>query len=69
VLLCLANETYFGLDEVGTRIWTLLKDEPKLENVFEQILDEYAVPPEVLRNDLLALVARMAESGLVTIEE
>jgi hypothetical protein len=67
VLLDLTSERYFGLDPVGTRIWTLLGQEPQLQLVFEALCTEYEVEPSRLQTDLLALVGQLAEAGLVEV--
>lgn len=68
VLLDLASERYFGLDPVGTRIWTLLDQNQPLQQVLDTLCDEYDAPRERLHEDLLALVAKLAEAGLVTVD-
>jgi hypothetical protein len=55
VLLNLETGIYFGLDPVGTRIWTLLREHESLQQVFEVLLQEYDVPEPVLKADLLRL--------------
>ena len=67
VLLKLASENYFGLDAVGTRIWMLLNEDPGLKRAFDILSDAYDVEPEVLERDLLSLVERMADAGLVVV--
>ena len=67
VLLKLASECYFGLDPVGTRIWALLSEDAGLKRAFETLIEEYEVEHVVLERDLLALVERMAEAGLVEV--
>ena len=69
VLLDLQSESYFGLDEVGTRIWQLLQQNGDLQSIFETILDEYDVEEEQLRRDLEELVEKLLEAGLVSIED
>lgn len=69
VILDLNSEQYFGLDDVGTRVWQLIVERGRLRDVFDEILDEYDVPPEVLERDLIALVAALSEQGLVVIED
>lgn len=65
VLLKLASENYFGLDPVGTRIWALLSEDAGLKRAFDILVEEYEVDPAMLEHDLLALVERMADAGLV----
>ena len=67
VLLDLASERYFGLDPVGTRIWSLLGDDDRLQAVCDALCNEYEAEPVRIRDDLLALVAQLAEAGLVTV--
>jgi hypothetical protein len=68
VLLDLAGECYFGLDEVGTRIWTLLREHEKIRSVYEIMLKEFNVEPARLQADLLAHIGELAEAGLVTLD-
>ena len=67
VLLDLASETYFGLDEVGARIWQLLREHNSLRAVYDTMLNEYDVEPARLEDDLLTHVAQLADAGLITL--
>jgi hypothetical protein len=68
VLLDLKSGVYFGLDPVGTRIWTLLQVQSDLQTVLEELLREYEVTEEICGRDLLNLVGLLAEKGLVQME-
>lgn len=65
VLLDLASEQYFGLDSVGTRIWTLLSEGAAADAVVDRLLGEYEVERETLAADVDELMARLAEAGLI----
>ncbi len=67
VLLDLSSESYFGLDDVGTRIWRLLQEDGSLRGVYQHLLEAYDVEPERLEADLLQHVADLAAAGLVRI--
>lgn len=69
VLLDLESENYFGLDEIGTRIWQLIKETNDLEAIFRTLLAEYDVSEERLRGDLDALLSEVAGLGLVKLEQ
>lgn len=69
VLLDLKSGRYFGLDEVGTRVWTLLVEGLDLEGVKAALLREYEVDPERLEGDILELVGVLASNGLVAIDQ
>ena len=65
VLLDLASEQYFGLDEVGTRVWQLLNEGQSLDAMLEVLLEEYEVERERLEGDVRALLESLIEAGLV----
>jgi hypothetical protein len=65
VLLDLESENYFGLDEVGTRIWQLIEETGNLQAVFDTLLQEYEVEQDRLLADLEALVREVEALGLV----
>jgi len=67
VLLNLETGIYFGLDPVGTRIWTLLREHESLQQVFEVLLQEYDVPEPVLKADLLRLAREFSSHGLARV--
>ena len=68
VLLDLESENYFGLDEVGTRIWQLIKESGDLRAIYDTLLAEYEVEEEQLHTDLEALLEEIAGLGLVKME-
>lgn len=68
VLLNLADGKYYGLDEVGTRMWELLLESGRLDQTYQTLLQEYAVSPEQLEKDLLHLVEELVSRGLLTMQ-
>ena len=67
VLLNVETERYFGLDETGTRMWQLVTAAPSVEFAYRQLLDEYDVQAEPLRRDLIELLSRLVENGLLQV--
>ncbi len=67
VLLNLATGVYFGLDEVGSRIWHLLGAHQSFKPVIDALQDEYDVTEAQCAQDLIGLVAQMMEQGLVEV--
>lgn len=67
VLLHLAQGKYFGLDEVGARIWQLVEAHGSARAVRDQMLAEFDVEPDRLESDLHELLWALAENGLVTL--
>ena len=68
VILNLNSERYFGLDNVGTRMLTVLSTSNSIEAAYELLLTEYDVDPHLLRRDLMSLIENLVEQGLLTIE-
>jgi hypothetical protein len=69
VILDLGSGTYFGLNAVGTRIWQLIEQHGRLEAVLEELCREYDAAPDQLERDLLELVERLADAGLVATKQ
>ncbi len=68
VILNLTSASYFGLDEVGTRLWQLLQANPSLHAAFETLLDEYEVEAQQLEQDILQLLTQLSNAGLASVE-
>lgn len=68
VLLNLTTERYYGLDEVGTRVWQLLREHRTLDPVVAALLDEYDVDETALRTDIVRLLDELADLGLIRVE-
>jgi hypothetical protein len=69
VLLDFTSGTYYGLDEVGARIWELLHEEFTLAHVVDQLSEEYDAPREILAEDTSALLTVLSSLGLVLTHE
>lgn len=67
VILNLDSERYFGLDDVGTRMLSVLSTSDSIEAAYESLLEEYDVDGQVLRQDLLALVESLVQKGIVEV--
>jgi len=67
VILNLDSERYFGLDNVGTRILTVLTNSDSIQTAYESLLAEYEVDRAVLRADLMALIESLLQQGLVQV--
>ena len=65
VILNLDSERYFGLDDVGTRFFSVLTTSDSIEAAYNTLITEYNVDGAVLRNDLLALVENLVNQGLL----
>ena len=69
VLLSGRRGVYYGLDAVGTRIWTLVREHGRLGDVHRRLVAEYDAPADRLWNDLERLIAELRDRDLVSIDE
>ena len=66
-ILNLKNSMYYGINPVGTRIWTLLKEPRSVEQLRDTLLDEYQVDAALCERDLLDLLRKMKSEGLIEV--
>ena len=69
VMLNLKNGTYYGLDDVGARIWGLIQEPRPVAAVRDSILQEYDVEPDRCERDLLALLGELAAAELIEVRD
>jgi Coenzyme PQQ synthesis protein D (PqqD) len=65
VILGLDSSLYFGLNEVGARIWSHLETPISIAELEARITAEYDVSPDRARNDIVELVNLLHGQGLV----
>jgi hypothetical protein len=64
IVLNLEGGLYFGLDQVGCRIWGLVET-LDLEDASQALAGEYEVAIEQARRDVVAFVQSLIDRGLV----
>jgi hypothetical protein len=67
VLFATASEVYFGLSDVGSRVWELLPPARRtMEELCVELCRQYPdVPPGTIRTDVEELLADLLANGLV----
>jgi hypothetical protein len=66
-ILNLKNTVYYGLNPVGTRVWDLVQQARSVREIRDALLDEYDVEAEQCERDLLDLLQKMREQGLIEV--
>lgn len=69
VILNLNNEQYYGLDEMGTRMWAVLTTSPSIQEALDTLLAEYDVTGETLERDVRDLLSKLVAQGLVELRD
>jgi hypothetical protein len=64
VVLNLESGMYYGLDEVGTRVWQLAAPGATLAQVLECVTDEFEVDRAIAEHDVLELAGTLIDKGL-----
>ena len=52
VLLNVNTENYYGLDEVGARVWLVFSEAPTIADAIDTLLEEYEVERATLERDV-----------------
>jgi Coenzyme PQQ synthesis protein D (PqqD) len=65
VIMNVETGIYYGLDPIGSRIWTLIERGTPTSAIVDTLEAEYAVEPDRLKADVEALLQALAAKGLV----
>ena len=65
VLVHLGTNRIYSLNETGARFWELLASGSERAEIERQLLDEFVVEPEDLRQEIDSMLGALAEEGLV----
>jgi hypothetical protein len=68
-ILDLKAGTYYGLDTVGARIWGLIQEPRTVREIRDVLVSEYEVEPGRCESDLIALLQRLADEGLIEVRD
>jgi hypothetical protein len=64
-ILHLKAGVYYGLEAVGARIWSLIQEPRTVEEIRDILASEYEVEPGRCESDLIALLQRLVDEGLI----
>lgn len=67
VILDFKSGVYYGLNEVGARIWNLIQQPKTVSEIRDAIVAEYEIEPELCDRDLKALLQQLEASGLIEV--
>ncbi|MDE3169519.1 MAG: PqqD family protein [Acidobacteriota bacterium] len=68
-ILNLKNSVYYGLNPVGARVWNLVQQERTVAEIRKVLVDEYDVEARRCEQDLLDLLEKLREQGLIEVRE
>lgn len=68
VVMSIERGNYYGLNDVGSRIWHLIETPLTFGVLCDALAEEYAVDAPTCKRDVANLLEKMDEHGLVWIE-
>ena len=68
VILHLKNAFYYGLNEMGTRVWNLIQNPRKVFGIRNVLVEKYDVDPKLCERDVVALLEDLAAEGLIEVK-
>ena len=68
VLLSMKTAHYYGLADVGARIWSLLREPVSVAVICDTITREYDVAPDRCQADVVGFLRELALHGLVEVD-
>jgi hypothetical protein len=67
VMMSMENNSYYGLNSVGRKIWELLESEQTLESLCAKLIEKYDIDLDICRKDVSQLIVKLEQVGLVTV--
>jgi hypothetical protein len=68
VFLNPSTDSYVALDDIGRRIWDLLEQPRRLEELVDLLAEEFEGQRETIRSDLVPFLAELEGEGIVTVD-
>lgn len=67
VMVRIKNRMYYGLDDIGSRIWELITTPQQVSQVIDSLMEEYDVERVKCQVNTLDLLNLLYEEGLIRI--
>lgn len=67
VMMDIEKGQYYGLDEVGSRIWALVERPMSIRHLCEQLVSEYEIPLDRCELEVVGFVGSLLEHDIVEI--
>lgn len=67
VMLNIDKGKYYGLDDIGSRIWELVEKPRTVRELVAVLLKEYDVEDETCQRDVLAFLNKLHTQGLIAV--
>ena len=68
-ILNLKNSVYYGANPVAASVWKLVQQPKSVAELRDALVDEYDVEPERCQQDLMMLLDKMRDEGLIDVRD
>ena len=68
VMMSIENGKYYGLDDIGSRIWELIEKRIKVSNLIDTLLERFDVDRETCEKDVLKFLNELNEDRILEVE-
>jgi hypothetical protein len=68
ILLHMTSGLYYGLNDVGVKIWGLIQTPQTLASLRQTLLDEYEVSAEECDRELKELLTNLSQADLISLD-
>lgn len=69
VMMSIENGKYYGLDNVGSSIWSLLREPIRVNGLIDELLLKFDVDRETCARDVLVFLECLNNDGLLKIDD
>lgn len=69
VMMSVENGEYYGLDEIGTRIWDLLENSLSVSELVDKLTEEFEVEKDDCTRDTLEFLNDLLARNLLVVEQ
>lgn len=68
VMMSLENNSYYGLDEIGKRVWEIIEDKISVQDLINILTNEYNVSNEECQKDIMELLKQLKKEDMILVE-
>jgi len=68
VMMSIQNGEYYGLDDIGSRIWELIEKPVKVSDLIDTLLEKFDVDRETCERDVLKFLNELNEDKILEVE-
>lgn len=68
VMMSVENGAYYGLDDIGSRIWKLIEKPINVSDLIDTLLEKFDVDRETCEKDVLTFLNELNEDKILEVE-